>query len=119
MALTADQRLKVSYYLGLRIDDVTPSYYLNTLTAEGEALITSILADLATIDAALISARSRLKAIKVGSIQLPGGGELAELRGEGRRLVGRLSSLLQIEPWNDIFADDSGGASRGGQLRLG
>lgn len=118
MALTADQRLKVSFYLGLRIDDTTPSYYLNTLTAEGETLIGDVLSDLADIDEAIQGARARLKALKVGSIELPGGGELTELRGEGRRLVNRLATLLGIAPLSDVYANTIDGGN-GGMLRLG
>jgi len=109
MALSDAQRADVRLYLGW------PARFLQTdsalelamraleTTPESEALVTSLLASLADVDVKLEAAHARLKAAKVGSIEL-NGAELVQLRGEGRRFAGRLAALLGVEIRVDVFS---------------
>lgn len=66
-------------------------------------LVVGWLADLAATETAIRSAWQRIKAVQVGSITLPGAGEVAVLRSEGRRVVGKLASTLGVEVRQDVF----------------
>lgn len=111
MGLSDAQRAQVRLYLGW------PARFLQTdsalelamraldTTPESEALVTSLLASLADIDTKLEAAHARLKAAKVGSIEL-NGAELVQLRGEGRRFAGRLAALLGVELRVDVFSNN-------------
>jgi hypothetical protein len=59
----------------------------------------------------ILDAHGRLKALKVGSIELSGPGEINMLRKEGQRLVGALCSLLGVESDGDVFMPGSGGSA--------
>ncbi len=74
-------------------------------------LVTGLLTTIEDIDTRITSSYNRMKANKVGSIDLPGAQELGLLRSEGRRFVGRLASILGIETRHDVF---SGSTPRGG-----
>ena len=109
MALTGTQKAQVRYYLGWsaryfqfdsRLEQAMDSI---AGVADSEALVVAALATLADIDASLLDAHSRLKAKAVGSITLPGGQELALLRSEGRRFVGRIAATLGCEVRFDVF----------------
>lgn len=67
------------------------------------------LTELDAIQTALTDARGRLKAMKVGSIVLPGQNEVGTLRSEGRRRAGALAGILGVEIRQDVF---SGGGTR-------
>ena len=67
-----------------------------------------LLASIKDIDTKLVSAHGRLKAMKVGSIGLPGSGEITELKREGRRFIGRVADILGVPVLGDYF----GGSSR-------
>lgn len=122
MALTSTQKAQVRFYLGVQ-DGLQEAWLgftslLSTLTVEGEALVVDLLGKLAAIDDQLEQAPSRLKALKVGSIELSGFGEIEGLRAEGRRLVGRLGAMFGIyEPVADVYGE--GGGSMGGVIPLG
>lgn len=66
-------------------------------------IIVAKLASLASIDTRLTDALGRIKALKVGSIDLPGAMELGLLRSEGRRFVGQLAATLGVEVRHDVF----------------
>lgn len=122
MALTEAQQALVENYLGwtarFRQMDSSLSQAMNAIATlpEREALITNaidgtppgILAALADIDAKIVKAHGRLKADKVGSIEL-NRGELGQLRSEGRRFVNRLSTVLGVEIRRNVFG--SGGSA--------
>lgn len=82
---------------------------------ESEALITNdleasppgLLACCLDVDAKLTASHRRLKVSKVGPIEL-NPREIAALRDEGRRYVGRLCQLLGVERGNDAFGDGRG-----------
>ncbi len=118
MALTPEQKALCRQYLGWSFgfndqdSHLEQSFSgLETKPAE-EALLTNPLAQggliesLQDIDARLILAHKRLKAEKVGTIQL-NHREVDDLRREGNRFVGRLARLLGVE------VRDGGGFSSG------
>ena len=71
---------------------------------DSQAKIETHLTELVRIDAAIVASEARFKADKVGSIELTKGGELRLLRSRGRQEVGRMSSLLGVEPKHDVFS---------------
>jgi hypothetical protein len=84
-------------------------------TPETELLVTNpmsttppgLLALLQDIDNKILNAHGRLRASKVGSIEL-NPVEIHMLRAEGRRLVGRLCALLGVERGEDVFGEGRG-----------
>jgi hypothetical protein len=81
-------------------DPDTLGQITNLLTSDPPGL----LAQLADVDARMAPAYVRLKAKKIASIELPEDGEIAMLRSEGRRYVGRLAALLGVEVRQDVFS---------------
>lgn len=77
--------------------------------ADHEAQVIALITDLTTIDTDLKNSHGRLKADKVGSIEL-NRSEISQRRSEGRRLVGRLCSLLGIKRGVDVFSSGSSNA---------
>lgn len=61
-----------------------------------------LLALLADLDARLQGSLGRLKASKVGSIEL-NGAETGQLRSRGRQLVTRLCTILDVRRGTDVF----------------
>lgn len=66
------------------------------------AQVRGFLIELDRIDTAIVTAESRLKAAKVGSIEL-NPLELDQLRGRGRQNVARLCRALGVEARGDAF----------------
>jgi len=73
-------------------------------TAAELAQVVALLVSLADIDTRLTACYGRLKALKVGSIELPGHGELMALRSEGRKFSGRLAAKLGVAIINDAWS---------------
>lgn len=124
MAFTEEQKANVRYYLGFQdqfrdVNTTLESQLSGGTSAEGETIVIAILASLADIDTRLSAAPDRLKAKKVGSIDLPGPDEIHMLRSEGRRYVGRLASIFGVAPKDDVFGDGYGISSMGGLIPLG
>lgn len=132
MSFTSTQKAQIRYYLGFQdqfrdVNTTLESQLETGLSADAETLITSaldasppgILASLVDVDASLQNAHGRLKAKKVGSIDLPGRDEIDMLRNEGRRLVGRLAAMFGVAPRTDVFADGFGVSAMGGMFLLG
>lgn len=67
-------------------------------------LIVTELDRCAAIDLKLDDAANRFKAAKVGSIDLPGGTEIALLRSQGRQAAGRIASILGVTVRHDVFS---------------
>ncbi len=63
-----------------------------------------VLTRLSDIDTKLNDAHGRLKALKVGSIDLPAHREIEMLRKEGRRYVGRMAAILGVEVRQDVYS---------------
>lgn len=110
MALTEDQKFQIRLYLGWseRFHQFDSGLEQAMAALEtrpsAEAGVIVILGELARIDTAIVNAEARLKALKVGSIELTGGGEIGMLRDRGRQNVGRLSTVLGVEVRNDVFS---------------
>lgn len=123
MALTGTQKAQVRLYLGYQDQDRQLSTelesQLGSISTEAETLVIGLLASLLDIDAKLLSAHGRLKALKVGSIELPGAGEIETLRSEGRRFVGRLAVIFDVEPLHDVFSDGDAASSVSAVIPLG
>jgi hypothetical protein len=71
---------------------------------EEQAVCTGLLTALADIDTRITGSYGRLKAMKVGAIELTGHGELMALRSEGRRLSGRLAATLAVDVQHDVWS---------------
>lgn len=138
MALTAQQKADIRTYLGwsarfhqsdsrleqamsaLETEPEHEKWITNTLTpAAGEPR--GILAELADIDSKLTDAHNRLKAVKVGSIDLPIQNEIRMLRSEGRRHVSRMAVILGVEVRHDVYSGspNRNAAGYGGLVRGG
>ncbi len=119
--LTNGQRMQIRLYLGwserFHQTDSQLEQAMNALdssqSTDAEALILTVIMALIDIDTRLVDALRRLKATQVASITLPGPMEIAMLRSEGRRLVGRIASLLGVEVRHDVFSG-SGPMARAG-----
>lgn len=142
MALSLQQKADVRTYLGwsarFHQTDSRLEQAMSALEteAEHEKWITNpipppvgeprgILAELVLVDAELISAHTRLKALKVGSINLPIRNEINTLRSEGRRHVSRMSVILGVEVRHDVYSGSPnrnraayGGLAGGGNYDL-
>jgi hypothetical protein len=134
MALTETQRAAVRLYLGWSARfhqfDSRLEQALDAVGSlpESAALITAsisstppgLLALLADLESRIRGAYGRLKAGKVGSIEL-NAGEIGQLRSEGRRLVGQLATLLGVEVGSDPFGPGVGrfGPSGGAPTFIG
>lgn len=109
MAYAEAQRVEIRFYLGWSARfhqfDSRLEQAMNAVDTEldTQAKAEVILAALADVMAKLTDAHSRLKALKVGSIELPGKIEIAMLRAEGRRHAGALAALHGVEVRHDVF----------------
>lgn len=130
MALTDEQKADIRYYLGwperFHQTDSRLEQAMSAVAAqpEGEALLIAGIASCQDIDTKLVDAHGRLKALKVGSINLPGGQEIEKLRDEGRRFAGRMANTLGVEVRYDVFGGSGpkvathGGSYGGGHYGL-
>lgn len=86
---------------------------MSALDTEPEATTLALAAVVSAkdIDTKILDAHGRLKALKVGSIDLSGPGEIATLRAEGRRFVARLSAILGVAPRVDVFSSQAHGGA--------
>ncbi len=109
MALSTAQRAQIRRYLGwsaryFQLD----SQLEHAMTAvadlpEDSGVITTLLTQLATLEGEMVTARKRLKAMAIGSIQLGGPMEIGMLRREGRRLAQQLAVVLGVDKRSDVF----------------
>jgi hypothetical protein len=110
VAFTADQKAAVRLYLGWparfwqmnsRLEQA-----MNAIESQAEevTVCTTLLTSLAAQDVLITACYGRLKALKVGSIELTGHGELMALRSEGRRLSGRLAATLAVDVQHDVWS---------------
>ena len=119
MALTEAQRVKVRFYLGwsarFHQTDSRLEQAMNAIAAEAETQtqVETQLTALDDITTKLTASHARLKALQVGSIQLPGALEVSVLRSEGRRHAGALAATLGVDVRHDAF-----GYSRGDNTML-
>jgi hypothetical protein len=110
VAFTDSQRAAVRLYLGWparfwqmnsRLEQA-----MNAIESQAEevTVCTGLLTELAAHDTRITACYGRLKAMKVGSIELTGHGELMALRSEGRRLSGRLAATLAVDVQHDVWS---------------
>lgn len=129
MAFTEPQRVKVRFYLGwsarFHQHDSRLEQAMNAIDvlADTQTQVELVLTDLDDLVTKLKDSYDRLKAMKVGSIELPGKNEVALLRSEGRRNVGGLAAILGVEVRQDVFGSGryrhfatSGGLGGGGNV---
>lgn len=107
MALTLTQQAQVRLYLGwsdrFNSDDRLDMAF-GALSAEAETLVVAELAKLTALDTAMVAARARFKALKVGTIELSGAQELGLLRSQGRESVGRIATIMGVPVNHDVFS---------------
>lgn len=110
MALTDAQKDSVRQYVGwnfrFRQTDSQLELALNAVDQDAtvQATVIAILASLASIDTAITDAYSRIKAkTLVGEVELMESQEIAILRSEGRRFVGRLAGYLGVPARQDVY----------------
>lgn len=116
MALTLAQKADVRTSLGwsaqfAQTDNALENAF-DGLAAnpEHEALVVTLLTDIAAVKAQLIDARKRLKGKKVGSIELDAfQHEMAALRWDGMRLTGELAAIMGVERRHNIFGSGTPG----------
>jgi hypothetical protein len=113
--LTAAQKAKVRTYLGWSAQYAQTDHALEgafdglATQPEHEALVIALIADIDGIKTKLLDSHKRLKAVKVGSIELDGmRTEIAGLRWEGARLTGEMSAIMGVERKHNIFSSGSG-----------
>jgi hypothetical protein len=113
--LTATQKAQVRTYLGWSpryggTDSALENAFAAlVLEPEHEVIVIALLTDLAGIETKLLDSHKRLKAVKVGSIELDAfKTEIIGLRSEGMRLTGKLSVGLGVERRHNVFGTDSG-----------
>lgn len=118
MALTAQNRSDIRYYLGFSarfyFTDTVLESAMTSLESDAEAEV-QVLADitrLKALDLLIEGTYTRLKATQVCDIKVAGKKEMCTLQGEGRRIVGRVASTIGVPPRHDVF---SSGAYRGQQ----
>lgn len=122
MALTAVNKADIRYFLGwsarFHQSDSRLEQAMSALETEPEAetLVLAAVDSCKDIDTKLLDAHNRLKALKVGSIDLPGQLEVETLRREGRRHVSRIAATLGVEVRHDVFGSTKyrGFAGHGG-----
>lgn len=72
--------------------------------ADTVTLVQGLLTKLDGIETSIAACYGRLKAAKVGAIELPGMGELAALRSEGARFSGQLAATLGVGVRHNVWA---------------
>ena len=110
MAFTETQRAQIRLYLGWsarfwqmdsRLEQAMNA--MDQAKVEEQAICDGLLVSLLAQDVLITACYTRLKALAVGKITLPGHGELLALRSEGRRLSGRLASTLGVAIRHDVW----------------
>lgn len=110
---TSNDRARIRWYLGWsarfhqmdsRLEQAMNAVDMEP-TDDTKALITGNLAQMDTLmNTTIPAAYNRLKALKVGSIDLPAHKEIAMLRSEGRRLGGQIAACLGVETRHDVWS---------------
>lgn len=110
MAFTDTQKAQIRMYLGwgaryLQTDDALRRAYdsVGALGGPDQVLVEAQLTECARVDGLLQSAEARIKASKVGPIEL-NAMELDQLRDKGRMAVGRMARIFGVEVRGDAFS---------------
>lgn len=111
MALTDAQKDSVRQYVGwnfrFRQTDSQLEMALSAVDQDAtvQTTVIGMLATLTAVDAAILDAYSRIKAkTLVGEVELMESQEIAILRSEGRRGVGRLAGYLGVPVRQDVYS---------------
>jgi hypothetical protein len=110
VALTQAQRLQVRFYLGWSDryfqSDTRLEWSMDNIDArpDTEAKVIALIAKAVAKEAQIEAATSRLKALKVGTIDLPGEREIMVLRDLGRQVSNQMASILGVGCKNDIWS---------------
>ena len=109
MAFTATQRGQIRQYLGwsaryLQTDDALERA-MNAVDGDAvtETQVVGHLTEAARVDAAIQAAESRLKASKVGTIEL-NAAEIDQLRDRGRQNIARMARAFGVEVRGDAYS---------------
>lgn len=108
MAFTGAEKTRIREYLGWSArfgqTDTALERAMSAIEAQpdDEARAREHLTELARIDTAITACEARLKASKVGSIEL-NQAEMSQLRSRGEERVGRLATLFAVECRNNPF----------------
>lgn len=109
MALSATNKADIRFFLGwsarFHQSDSRLEMAMSAMDndPEGSVLVLAEVEKCKDIDAKLLDAHGRLKALKVGSIDLPGNREIETLEEQGRLSVGRIAQSLGVEVRHDVF----------------
>ncbi len=120
MAFTSTERAEIYFFTGWtqkwrQIDEALENAILLAETSpDVSALVLNCVAKCKDIDAKLLDAQSRLKALKLGSITLPGKNEMDELKKMGRLWAARLATSLGVEIRQDVFSSSRPHGNSGG-----
>lgn len=109
---TNAERAKIRMYLGwsarFHQSDSRLEQAMNAVDQEvdnsSRDLIIGHITSLDSIQTRITAAYDRLKALKVGSIDLPAEKEIGMLRSEGRRIGGIVASIFGVETRHDVWA---------------
>ncbi len=110
MAFTEPEKVKIRFYLGwsARFHQFDSSLEQAISAVEAEADTEAFVRDdllvaLDDVRTKLTDAHSRLKALKVGSIDLPKANEVMLLRAEGARHANSLAATMGVSVRHNIF----------------
>ena len=110
MALTDTQKADIRFFLGwsarFQQTDSRLEQAMSSIATvpDSETLVIAGIASCKDIDTKLLTAHGRIKAMAVGSIDLPGPMEIRMLRSEGRRHASRMAHTLGVEIRHDAFS---------------
>jgi hypothetical protein len=106
------QKASIRLYLGWsarfhqsdsRLEQAMSAIEGETTDATHDRIVT-MLTSLDDIQERIVDALGRIKAMRVGSIDLPGPMEMGMLRSEGRRFAGQLAATLGVAVRHDVFS---------------
>jgi len=110
MPFLASEKVEIRFFTGwsarFHQTDSALEQAMSAVESDADTLAfiqTTILPAIRDIRTKLTDAHGRLKALKVGSIELPEYAEVMTLRSEGRRHVGSLCSTMGVSARQDIF----------------
>lgn len=109
MALTAQNKADIRYYLGYSaryfFTDTILESAMRSIESdpEAEAQVLADVARLQALDTRIEGVYDRLKALRVCDIYVAGKKEMCALKSEGRRIVGRIASTIGVPTRHDVY----------------
>jgi len=118
MALSDADRASVRRFLGypdVNRGDSALEGAMDSLSAEGDAIVGALLTSLGSLHTALSTEWTYLRVQRAEDVTLDSQGAVRALRAEGRRLVAELAAAFDVHPLRDIFSGAGGtGVARRG-----